>query len=129
MLELFNNLAFLDVVSMGPSEFCDTTSGLGQIVTLLKNVITLLKWGIPLGLILFGMLDLGKAVIAGKEDEMKKAQGTLIKRVIYAVAVFLVVTIVTFVMGMLGDDSWKTCWDSVGTSGTADPEYSENGGV
>ena len=88
--------------------------GLDSIVLLLKNIVTLLQWGIPMVLILFGMLDLGKAVIAGKEDEMKKAQGTLIKRVIYAVAVFLVVTIVTFVIGMVGDNSWKNCWGDVG---------------
>ena len=88
--------------------------GLDTIVTLLKNVVTLLQWGIPMVLILFGMLDLGKAVIAGKEDEMKKAQGTLIKRVIYAVAIFLVVTIVGFVMGMVGSTDWNNCWSSVG---------------
>ena len=98
--------------------WCDD---LAPIINLLKNVIKLLQWGIPMVLILFGMLDLGKAVMAGKEDEMKKAQGTLIKRCIYAVAVFLVVTIVTFVMGMVGSDDWKDCWDEVG-SATVDVE-------
>ena len=92
-------------------DFC---GDLDQIITLLKNVVRLLQWGIPMVLILFGMLDLGKAVIAGKEDEMKKAQGTLIKRVIYAVAIFLVVTIVSFVMGMVGSNDWKECWNNVG---------------
>ena len=90
------------------AEFCE---GLDQIIVLFVNVVNLLKWLIPIGLILFGMLDLGKAVIAGKEDEMKKAQGTLIKRVIYAVAIFLVVTIVTFATGLVGPNEWKTCWN------------------
>ena len=92
----------------------DYCQELGTIITLLKNIVKLLQFLIPIGLILFGMLDLGKAVIAGKEDEMKKAQGTLIKRVIYAVAIFLVVTIVSFVMGMVGSKDWKECWNSVG---------------
>ena len=87
--------------------------GLGQIITLLKNLVRLLQIAIPIGLIIFGMLDLGKAVIAGKEDEMKKATSTLIKRVIYAVAVFLVVTIVSFVMGLVGSNDWKQCWNNV----------------
>lgn len=95
--------------------FLDICTDLGPIITLLKNVVTLLQWGIPIALILFGMLDLGKAVIAGKEDEMKKAQGTLLKRFLYAIAVFLVVTIVSFAMGMVGSDDWKECWDGVGT--------------
>ena len=92
-------------------DFC---KDLGPIITLLKNIVKLLQWLIPIGLILFGILDLGKAVIAGKEDEMKKAQGTLIKRCIYAVAVFLVVTIVYVVMGMVGSTEWQSCWDNVG---------------
>lgn len=100
-------------------DFCGE---LEQIITLLKNVIRLLQFLIPMGLILFGMLDLGKAVIAGKEDEMKKAQGTLIKRVIYAIAVFLVVTIVSFAMGLVGSDDWKDCWNNVGVSNVEDVE-------
>ena len=91
--------------------FCDD---LGPVISLVKNVVKLLQWGIPMVLILYGMLDLGKAVMAGKEDEMKKDQNTLIKRVVYAVTVFLVVTIVTFAMGLVGSTEWKDCWKSVG---------------
>lgn len=94
--------------------FCDE---LGPIVNLVRTVIELIRYGIPVLLIIFGMLDLGKAVMAGKEDEMKKAQGTLIKRVIYAVAVFLVVTVVVFIMNIVADsgaetsdDTWFTCF-------------------
>lgn len=102
--------------------FLDWCDDLDQVILLLKNVIKLLQWGIPMVLILFGMLDLGKAVMAGKEDEMKKAQGTLIKRCVYAVAVFLVVTIVTFVMGLVGSTNWKECWNNVGSSNVSDVE-------
>ena len=90
------------------TDFC---KGLFDVIVLLRNGDTLLQWLIPLGLVLFGMFDLGKAVIAGKEDEMKKAQGTLIKRVIYAIAIFLIITIVTFVVGLVGGPDWKTCWE------------------
>lgn len=93
------------------ADFC---GDLEQVITLLKNVVKLFQWGIPMVLIIFGMIDLGKAVIAGKEDEMKKAQNTLIKRVIYAIAIFLVVTIVTFAMGLVGSTDWKDCWNNVG---------------
>ena len=88
--------------------------GLLKVVQVIRNVIDLFKILIPIGLILFGLIDLGKAVIAGKEDEMKKAQGTLIKRVIYAVAVFLVVQFVIFATGLVGEDEWQTCWQSAG---------------
>lgn len=78
--------------------------------------------GIPILLIVLGMIDLGKAVVASKEDEVKKATKAFGKRFIYAVAVFLVVWLVGFVLGtvvdVVGDESvikenndWKCCWD------------------
>ena len=40
-----------------------------------------------------------------KEDEIKKAQSLLIKRLIYGVLVFLIVAIVKFVLGIVGDSA------------------------
>ena len=79
--------------------FCQES--MWPIVSIVRAVINIIKFGIPIILIIFGMLDLGKAVMAGKEDEMKKFQGTLIKRVIYAVVIFLVITIVQLVMSIV----------------------------
>ena len=98
--------------------FMDYCSDLKPVISLLKAAVTLIQWGIPFVLIVFGMLDLGKAVMAGKEDEMKSAQKLLIKRFIYAVAVFLVVTLVMFVMNLVasntdsdsGAGNWYSCW-------------------
>lgn len=91
------------------------------ILKIFKSAITILQILIPIGLLIFGAIDLGKAVIAGKEDEMKKAQGTLIKRVIYAVAVFLLFTIITLVMNVVAgsgvdgaDNDWRNCWVCAG---------------
>ena len=98
--------------------FLDYCGDLAPVIRLVKSFVKLIQFGIPIMLILFGMIDLGKAVISSKEDEMKKAQGTLLRRFIYAVAVFLVVTLVMFVMNMVSDSqakgadtsSWKNCW-------------------
>ena len=97
---------------------CDT---LLPLIRLIKNgIIPLIQVGIPIILIVLGMLDLGKAVVASKEDEIKAAQKLLIKRAIYAVAIFFVVLIVNLVFGLLGNAwdeygkqgaSWTTCWD------------------
>lgn len=77
--------------------------------------------GVPILLIVLGMVDLGKAVIASKEDEVKKATKAFGKRFLYAVAVFLVVwlvgTVLSLVTNVVGDeyvdtnDDWKCCWD------------------
>ena len=61
-------------------------------------VVTVIKIGIPILLIILGMIDLGKAVVAQKEDEIKKGQSLFIRRLISALLVFLVVFIVQLVV-------------------------------
>lgn len=61
---------------------------------------------VPILVIAFGLFDLGKAVIASKEDEMRKAQSTFIKRVIIGVVVFFVPVVVDIVMN-LADIVWE----------------------
>ena len=93
------------------SNFCSNAK---DVIQILGWVLTIFKIAIPLIVVFYGAFDLGKAVIASKDDEIKKAQGMLIKRIIYAVAVFLVVTLVTFVMGLVGSTEWRDCWNNVG---------------
>lgn len=76
-----------------------------RIADLIGTVINVIKIGIPIILIIWGMLDLGKAVMAQNEDEIKKAQQVFIKRIISAVLVFLVVFIVQLVLNLIGEDS------------------------
>lgn len=66
-------------------------------------VVDLIKIAVPIILVIFGMLDLAKAVMSNDEKEMKGAQTKLIKRVIYAVVVFLVVSVVQLLFGVLAN--------------------------
>ena len=97
--------------------FLSYCKDLEPVIRIAKSFIDLLRFGVPILLIIMGTIDLAKAVISSKEDEMKKAQSTLIKRLIYAVAVFLVVTLVTVVMnqvvkaGVGNGEDWRKCWD------------------
>lgn len=102
----------MDIISFFADGCSTKYASLEPVFYLLKNVINLIKIFVPILLVLFGTLDLAKAVIAGKEEEMKKSQSVLIKRIIYGVAVFLVVTLVQFVMGFIGKgNEWYQCWD------------------
>lgn len=67
----------------------------------ISTLVTIIKIGIPVVLIIFGMIDLGKAVMSNDEKEMKGAQTKFIKRCLYAVIVFFIVAIVQFVVGVL----------------------------
>lgn len=101
----------------------DACGGLLPIVKIIrKGVFPLVQIGIPILLIVLGTLDLGKAVIASDEKDVKAAQGRLVKRFIYAAAVFLVTTLVSVVMsivatgGVSGANTtgWQGCWEAAG---------------
>lgn len=105
----------------------DCNANLKPIMAIIGWVVFLLQMGIPIVLILLGMLDLGKAVIASKDDEIKKAQKSFGRRFLYAAAVFLVVWAVRTVLGFLpsifgeenvsGQNEWESCWACIANRG------------
>ena len=98
----------------------DACGGLLPLVKVIYKVLTIFWIIIPIGLIVFGTIDLGKAVIASDEKEVKAAQKRLISRFIYAALVFFVATIVSVLMSIIsqggeGDTtSWENCWRAAG---------------
>lgn len=68
---------------------------------------------VPALVIVLGMIDLAKAVIASKEDEMKKAQSTFVKRLIIGVAFFFIPVFVDIMM-WLADIVWNGMYTSCG---------------
>lgn len=96
-MNLFLTMA-KDVTVGTKTGFCYQTANIWQIA---GYVLLVFKIVIPLLLIIFGMIDLGKAVIASKEDEIKKATGSLARRAIATVVIFLLPTIIGFLMGII----------------------------
>lgn len=90
----------MDLFLTGAVTFCKDTANIWQIV---GYVLLIFKVVIPVLLIIFGMVDLGKAVIASKSDEVKKATSSLMMRAIAAVAIFLIPTIIGVIMGFVSD--------------------------
>lgn len=91
--------------------FCESSA---EIWLLVGKLINIIKIVIPIIIIILAMLDLGKAVMAGEEKEIKEAQKMLLKRLIYGVLIFFVVTIVQVVFNLIGrnvtDDDAQICW-------------------
>ena len=59
---------------------------------------------VPIMLILFGMIDLAKALTSSKEDEIKKAQSGLLRKAVLAVIVFLIFSFVKLVFNFAAGD-------------------------
>lgn len=93
-------------VNVDCNEIFGSKSDPDSIAYLVNKILEYPRYIVPALVILLGTLDLFKAVIAGKEDEMKKAQRTLIKRVIIGVLVFLVPVLINVIM-WLADIVWS----------------------
>lgn len=74
------------------------------VFTTIGWVFFILKIVVPIILIVMGSIDLAKAVAASKDDEIKKAVGSLVKRAVLGVLIFFIPTILSFVVELIGGE-------------------------
>lgn len=91
---------------------CGEGSTLVNVIAIIRLVMNIICIAVPIIMILMGTIDLFKAVTAGKDEDIKKKQKALITRIIAGVLVFLVPTIVSVIMNLIGVSSWRTCWNN-----------------
>ena len=110
---------FVQILECCPKELYD-------VVSIIKFVINLIRWAIPIILIILCILDLAKIVTAGNVDDKLKKEVTnkVATRIIFAVIIFLVPTIVRLLFKLIpvvNEESkdtnavgatWQTCWDA-----------------
>ena len=92
------------------------------IIRIIKYVITIVRWAIPIILIALVTFDLVKAMTQKSDDEMRKSTSTIVTRVVWAVAIFFVPLIIKWIFGMLGTTTksglngpadWVRCYNSI----------------
>lgn len=94
-------------------KFCSDTQPIWHLIGVIVRIIQI---GIPVIIILLGTIDLGKAVIASKDDEIKSAQKMFVKRLIYGLVVFFVVMVVRWVFSVVeggADSTASVCFCEV----------------
>lgn len=85
-----------------------------KIPNTVSTLILVIKILVPVLLVVLGSMDLVKAMVAQKEDEIKKGQHILVKRLIAGALVFFVITIVQLVISFVaGSDEKQGTWDCV----------------
>jgi len=80
------------------AEFCDKTSDILQFI---GYIVTIIKIAIPLLIIILGIIDFGKAVVAAKDDKMKDSAKSLGRRLIAGVIIFFVPSIVLWLFSQV----------------------------
>lgn len=72
------------------------------LVELIHEIYGYFKWIIPVLIVVLSMLDFVKVVGTGKDEDFKKAQNNLIKRIIIGVVFFLIPTIISMAINFSG---------------------------
>ena len=88
------------MVSCGDGLLTDLPSVVPKVVHIIYLIIQIL---IPVLIVIFGSIDFVKAVIAQKDDEIKKGQQVFIKRLIAGIIFFFVFAIVKVVVSFAAD--------------------------
>lgn len=88
---------------------CGSIKNIPDVIPRVVSIVyTIIQIVVPIILVIFGSLDLVKAVMGGKDDEIKKGQQTLIKRLVAAAIVFFVFVTVKLVISLVADDKDQT---------------------
>ena len=95
------------------AESSDVCNALTPVMTLLGYVIFGIKVVVPIILILVGMIDLAKAIVGKDDSEIKKAQNSKKKKIVVAVCVYLVITLVGLIMSLIYPSWDDNCAEAV----------------
>ena len=82
------------------SAFCDDTRN-ARTMKFIGIILYIAKIFVPALIIIMGSIDFGKAMVAGKDDEIKKRIPVLIKRFLAGVLIFFIPVIIEFLFQIL----------------------------
>ena len=91
----------INLLDVSNSTLCDGVLIPNQLFNIVATIIKLIKIAVPVLLIIFGMIDFAKSVVAKNEDDVKKYRKQFISRVVSAIIVFVIVFVVQFAVNLI----------------------------
>ncbi len=89
------------VLDAADSTLCEGILVPNVLFNVVSTIITGIKIVVPILLIIWGMLDFAKSVVAKKEEDIKKYQKAFVSRLISALVVFLIIFIVQLAVNLI----------------------------
>lgn len=83
-------------------------SSISSVMMIIGYMLEIVKWLVPLIIIILGMIDFGKAVISSNEDAIKGSTSIFIRRIIAGISIFFIITIVDVFSDILLETDIKT---------------------
>lgn len=93
------------------NNFCQETKAIWNLV---GNILLIVKIVIPILVIIFGMIDIGKSVVNSKPEDISKSFKSFLFRLVAAIAIFFIPTLVSFAIKLANgfndvENDYKTC--------------------
>lgn len=109
-------------------------TNLQPFLNVIKVLFGIVRWTVPIVLIVYGSIDMFKAVTKAEDEKfIQDARRSLIKRIIYGVVVFLVPLIVNIIMELIDEGvtttdevtatTWVSCWNNTIDTSKCDDIY------
>ena len=76
-------------------------------------IVLIIEIAVPVILVVMGLTDLLKAIVAQKEDEITKARNIFVKRLIIGALVFFVIAIGKFLVSVIASDDKDNAIDCI----------------
>lgn len=92
----------------GTVEWCTEFNLIWYIAGIILKVVYVLT---PLVLIVTGAITFIQAMMKDKPDNIAKAGGLLVKKIVISLIIFLIVPISELCIGLVANEGWKTCAD------------------
>ena len=103
---------FFNILACNSSVVC--------LLEIVKLILKIFMFALPIILIVLGVMDLFKAMITSDEKAAKESRKMFLRRVVYTIIVFLVPTIVMALFNILPSSAydndingtnWYDCWN------------------
>lgn len=106
-------MSIFNILDVADSTLCEGILVPNVLFNVVSTIITGIKIVVPILLIIWGMLDFAKSVVAKKEEDIKKYQKAFVSRLISALVVFLIVFVVQLAVNLV-----SSVEDTVNEEGT-----------
>lgn len=94
--------------------------GFDFLIRIIKDgIFPIVQVAIPIVLVVLCTLDLGRAVIGSDDKENKKILKRIVRRLVFAILIFFIVTVINLIFTMVGNITenealirWSQCWNN-----------------
>jgi len=91
-----------------------------EILGIIITILNVIKFLVPIILIILCTIDIFKIIVSKKEDEIKKLRKDIFNKILYSVLIYLIPVLIPFILNIINnlipmgyDNSWKDCWNFV----------------